>query len=206
MHISAFALEPGDVVIVGSDGRDDIQLGVDSKGHRIINEDEYEFLRHVESGVGDLEKIEASILGRGDLTDDFTLIRVGYRVDESLEFLERRKDERERLAKQIGAALEAGEAARGLTALEAYFERFPESSEHLFAAARLARACGRLALARDYAERLRLREPQHVENLILLAELCLALHDLERAVKIAGEALEIEPANPRARELAARSE
>lgn len=206
MHISAFALEPGDVVIVGSDGRDDIQLGVDAKGNRIINEDEYEFLRHVESGAGDLEKIEASILGRGDLTDDFTLIRVGYRVDESLEFLQRRKDERERLAKQIGAALEAGEAGPGLTALEQYFAHFPESSEHLFAAARLARASGRLAVARDYAERLRLREPRHVANLITLAELCLALGDLERAEKIAGEALEIEPANARARELAARRE
>ncbi len=204
MHISAFALEPGDVVIVGSDGRDDIQLGVDAKGNRIINEDEYEFLRHVESGAGDLEKIEASILARGDLTDDFTLIRAGYRIDESLEFLRGRTAERERLAGLIGSALEAGAAGPGLAALEKYFQRYPESSEHLFAAARLARASGRLAVARDYAERLRLREPQHIENLILLAELCLALSELERAGKIAGEALEIDPANARARELAAR--
>ncbi|MCB1168927.1 MAG: SpoIIE family protein phosphatase [Leptospiraceae bacterium] len=81
LTVQTFAMEPGDVVFIGSDGRDDIQIGVDKAGHRIINEDENEFLRRVEDGDGQLDRIEEAILSHGVLTDDFTLIRIAYKED-----------------------------------------------------------------------------------------------------------------------------
>ncbi|MCE9597394.1 MAG: SpoIIE family protein phosphatase [Spirochaetia bacterium] len=79
LQVKTFQLEPNDVVIIGSDGRDDVQIGVDENGNRIINENEMEFLRHVEKGEANLRKIEQSILGFGTLTDDFTLLRIGFK-------------------------------------------------------------------------------------------------------------------------------
>lgn len=79
LQVKTCQLLPNDVVIVGSDGRDDVQIGVDQNGNRIINENELEFLRHVEKGGGDLRKIEQSVLGFGQLTDDFTLLRIGFK-------------------------------------------------------------------------------------------------------------------------------
>ncbi len=81
LSVRTFQLEPDDILLVGSDGRDDILVGTDSEGHRIINEDEKRFLFFVEEGQGDVYRIEQSILRNGQLTDDLSLMRIGYRED-----------------------------------------------------------------------------------------------------------------------------
>lgn len=81
IHIQALQLAPGDIIFLGSDGRDDILLGKDKNGLRIINEDETAFLKHIEAGRGDLSAIEKSIIKTGELTDDLTLLRIEFRKD-----------------------------------------------------------------------------------------------------------------------------
>ncbi|HEY1405174.1 MAG TPA: SpoIIE family protein phosphatase [Spirochaetota bacterium] len=67
----------GDILILGSDGRDDIKLGVDDvSGQRIINEDEKLFLTKVEEGQGNLSAIAEGINQIGELTDDLSLARI----------------------------------------------------------------------------------------------------------------------------------
>lgn len=84
-YIKVFQMRPGDIIIIGSDGRDDILYGKGDSGERIINEDEKEFLKRVEEGKGDLNGIENAILSKGELTDDFSLIRLAYKEKESLQ-------------------------------------------------------------------------------------------------------------------------
>ncbi|MBI3394769.1 MAG: SpoIIE family protein phosphatase [Spirochaetia bacterium] len=74
-------LEPDDVLVLGSDGRDDLLIGQDGQGNRIINEDSNNFLRVVESGNGDLYRMEQVLLTSGELTDDLSMMRIGYRED-----------------------------------------------------------------------------------------------------------------------------
>lgn len=69
-------LKTGDVLILGSDGRDDVMLGTSDEGSRMINEDEKLFLKHVETGGGNLSTIADEIEKAGELTDDLSLIRV----------------------------------------------------------------------------------------------------------------------------------
>ncbi|MBL8019519.1 MAG: SpoIIE family protein phosphatase [Leptospirales bacterium] len=95
LQVKTCQLQPNDVVIIGSDGRDDVQIGVDENGNRIINENEMEFLRHVEKGEANLRKIEQSILSFGTLTDDFTLLRIGFK---ETGVLAREVDENNRIA------------------------------------------------------------------------------------------------------------
>lgn len=75
--VHRFQLEPGDVVIMGSDGRDDIDLTPDQPV-RTINDDEYLFLKRVEESGGDLDKIYQGLQKMGKLTDDLSFIRIGF--------------------------------------------------------------------------------------------------------------------------------
>jgi tetratricopeptide (TPR) repeat protein len=78
MQVQTFHLQSDDSIIIGSDGRDDILLGMYEGGGRKINEDETIFLQNVEKGKGDLKKITEEIVKLGELTDDYTLLKVNY--------------------------------------------------------------------------------------------------------------------------------
>ncbi|MCC5815543.1 MAG: SpoIIE family protein phosphatase [Leptospira sp.] len=69
----------GDVLFAGSDGRDDINLG--AIGARELNEDETLFLRLIEESQGDLENLNQLIEFQGELTDDLSVIRVGFQEE-----------------------------------------------------------------------------------------------------------------------------
>ncbi len=227
LRVRVFRMRPDDVVIVGSDGRDDVALGVDNQGHRIINEDEYQFLRRVEDGRGLLPEIEESIVRQGQLTDDFTLIRIGFKEDRALthdepdpEFEQLLREGRARLTAQdaIGldflreAALrrpESVEAARELAAALRKLKRFEEAadayrrcvdldasdSESLYQAAYSCKMCGRYEEALDLGESVRLRDPDHIRNLVNLADVYRLHGNPERARKILVEVHERSPEN-----------
>jgi hypothetical protein len=77
-RINTFKLENGDIVLMGSDGKDDIKIGIDDRGGRVINEDESLFLKTVEEANADLERIFSITEKKGELTDDFSLLRIEY--------------------------------------------------------------------------------------------------------------------------------
>lgn len=76
--VYAVQLKPGDVIIAGSDGRDDILIESPGSKTKVINEDETLFLTIVEEADGDLEKIEQKILKNGEQTDDLSLLRIEF--------------------------------------------------------------------------------------------------------------------------------
>ncbi|TGK01563.1 HAMP domain-containing protein [Leptospira langatensis] len=75
--ILEFQLSPGDVLYIGSDGRDDINLTEDGVSW-VMNSDENLFLKTVEDSKGDLDTLVAKIHGLGALSDDLSLIRIGF--------------------------------------------------------------------------------------------------------------------------------
>ncbi|MCB1141415.1 MAG: SpoIIE family protein phosphatase [Leptospiraceae bacterium] len=92
LKIQCTQLFPGDVLIIGSDGRDDIILGKDENGYSIINDDETAILGVIEESNADLQEIYRLLKSRGDLSDDLSLMKIEYvdpktdhAVDERLE-------------------------------------------------------------------------------------------------------------------------
>lgn len=75
--VQSFKLEKGDVIILGSDGRDDLDLG-EQNGIRNINTDEKLILDVVEKGKADLEEMVKVLKTKGNLTDDLSLLRIGF--------------------------------------------------------------------------------------------------------------------------------
>ena len=78
VKIQVFPMEPGDVIFSGSDGRDDLHIGIGADGERIINEDDDLFLNLIELAGGELKKLIDTIDRIGEITDDLSIIRVGY--------------------------------------------------------------------------------------------------------------------------------
>ena len=59
IYVKTVQLEPGDVLIAASDGRDDLMFK-DAEGNTFLQHDETVFLRHVESADGQLDRIVKS--------------------------------------------------------------------------------------------------------------------------------------------------
>lgn len=78
VQVVSFKLQPGDVLICGSDGKDDLVLSNTIEAGRIINEDENLFLKLVESGEGNLKRIYENINLNGELSDDLSLLRISF--------------------------------------------------------------------------------------------------------------------------------
>lgn len=78
--IDHIQLRDGDIIILGSDGRDDIALPSPESAVRVINEDETLFLKHVETADARLNEMVELISAQGEVTDDLSLVRIGYSI------------------------------------------------------------------------------------------------------------------------------
>lgn len=91
-QIKTFSFLEGDVLIVGSDGRDDIGLGITEEG-RNINEDETLILKLVENAKSNLQNLVGEIKSMGEITDDLSLLRIEYHPISNEEPIENRTKE-----------------------------------------------------------------------------------------------------------------
>lgn len=92
VHILTKQLYKGDVFLSGSDGRDDILMGMTEDGERIINEDENIFLTTVEEANCDLDRINELLDATGELTDDLSLLKIEYTGDGAADDFELSKE------------------------------------------------------------------------------------------------------------------
>lgn len=199
-RIKTLQLEPNDVVYVGSDGRDDILFGYNESGDRIINEDENLFLKCVEEGEGKLEKTVDSILNKGELTDDFSLIRIEFRPDQGLtdSF---RQEETERLEYLLSIA-KSSMRDKDFVSASVNFglaaEEFPHSLESYYYASLCYKYRKDFQEALNYGERLYLRDPEHLKNLINLADIYRYTGNFTRASILLTRIDELDPGNDKA--------
>jgi tetratricopeptide (TPR) repeat protein len=227
-RINTFKLENEDIVLMGSDGKDDIKIGIDDRGGRVINEDESLFLKTVEEANADLEKIFSITENKGELTDDFSLLRIEYNEpypeindnDASAlkAALEHYNKEEYKKANEVLAQLEVstsksymrlkaniayklGDFKAASELYTTFIDLYPEEATFLFATAKSYKMIGNYELAADYSERLKLREPKNVNNLILLTEIYLELKAFIRARKMFDLVILLDRENPKLGEL-----
>ncbi|TGL69029.1 SpoIIE family protein phosphatase [Leptospira jelokensis] len=231
LYIKTFQLEAGDILIAGSDGRDDLLISHTEDGKRVINEDERLFLKMVEAGKGELDAIYDEMSKFGALTDDLSLIRVSF-----IEEKEKHKIEKDKLreiqsllakAKEASDSSDLQEAVTYLEKAHSLEENIPEikkkfiqlylklkdygkakkmakdysllrpmDTEIMYITAFCARKVADIKTAIDFGERVRLRDPNHVKNLINLGQTYLADKNYARAENILSSASELDPENP----------
>ena len=223
-------LQPGQVLIMGSDGRDDLLMGTTEEGQRIINEDEELFLRIVEEANGSLDGIREILQKRGELTDDLSLIRLEYiedapsRQDPGLPLsikekidagdLEAAYTELEGIPWEHPSALQAGVWLTGklkdynTSAMLArrLVQMDPTDSLALFRCSLALKRTGRLDDAIDFGERCRMRLPDHARNLTNLADCYRLKGNMERAKQLANRALGLDAELQAAKQILERAE
>ncbi|TGK42428.1 SpoIIE family protein phosphatase [Leptospira andrefontaineae] len=160
--VGVFRMRNGDSIFFGSDGRDDLLIGKNSDGSRIINEDENEFLKRVREGEGSLKKIYDSVISFGELTDDFSLLSVSY-DSESI-------DSDSSLRRNAIQAYKRKDYSRASDAVSEYLENSPEDTDALLLACIFFRKDGSISKAIEFGERYRLRKPFDHSGKLALAK------------------------------------
>lgn len=119
--VKVFQMMPGDVILAGSDGRDDILLPTPD-GEKIMNEDENEYLQRVEDGNGDLTRIVQGIKSKGELADDISILRIGYKEGLEEENSGTPSYEIERAIQESEELLSKGKETEALEKVESFLE------------------------------------------------------------------------------------
>ncbi len=191
LSVRIFQLKPGDVVISGSDGRDDVLISEASDSKKIINEDETKFLSFVETGKGNLNLIADRILDYGDLTDDLSLLRIEYVPEET------QNAELHVLWKEAFFAFRKRDFTSAYVHCETIVKLFPLENKALFLASRAKQHIGDFKDAADMAERVRLRETENTDSLLKLSFIHIKLKNFQRAEDLLEEIRRMDPKGKR---------
>lgn len=83
VSIQVFRMLPGDTLIFGSDGKDDVRFPGTGEGEQAgeVNEDETRILAWIERFAADPEAIYEAIAAESEIIDDFSVLRLRYRPD-----------------------------------------------------------------------------------------------------------------------------
>lgn len=191
-HLTVTRLAPGDTLIVGSDGRDDVvlegqQLPVEEleRGERYINYDENRFLDLVANHGTDIRVLERAIEEQADLVDDLSLLSFSYigPTDAALE------DEAYNLSlAEARRAIKEKRFAEAVAVLSDMVDHRPDRTDGLFAMVTALARQGDFARARRLSRRVAWREPRHARNLLQLAALEAKAGETQRARQLARRA------------------
>lgn len=186
ISIRTVSLNRNDMVILGSDGRDDIDLGEENSEIR-KNFDETLFLKTVEEAEGDLKQILRITETKGKISDDYSLIKIKYKYG-----IHPRNDIR-KLAVEHYNRKNFEEAA---VYAEKYAELFPADTDIFYILGYIFRMEKNFRKAEYYSERVRLRNPYFLPNLINLAKIHFYQNNLSAAEQIFSECREIDSEHP----------
>ncbi len=194
ISVEVFSLQPEDIVVMGSDGRDDLVIGKEPITNAdIINLDEKLFLHHVEKAEGDLEKIYEFILKTGNLMDDLSMLGIKYvgktKIDQRIEL--------DRKLKQLNEYKEENQFEKLIDLGQQVILDYPELSDCIYEMANAYKETRQFDKAIDFGERMRLREPKNLTNLINLIYSYEGAGKTERANHILEACLKVYPIDDR---------
>ncbi|HMY65087.1 MAG TPA: SpoIIE family protein phosphatase [Leptospiraceae bacterium] len=231
IFVSTFRMMPGDLLIIGSDGKDDVVLSeAQENSDRVINEDETLILKRVEEAKGDLNGIFKVITGKYKLMDDLSLMSIYYKGETEEDIEEKSKITKyiKRAAKyfQDGnyeTSLKIMEEARtvhpfnftlvnytlqlymkmkmfdkGAELCRQYLKSNEANTSFMIKASYCLKMNQDLEAAIEIAERVKLREPGNVRNLIHLSDMYAYTKNWKRAKKLLDKVKLIDPGNQKA--------
>jgi hypothetical protein len=227
LWVDTLILQKRDVVILGSDGRDDLVVGYDEGGQPMMNEDDRRILDVVRLAQGDLPRIFLGIRNLGEIVDDVSLMKIEYAGATERE-IEGLQEKWQRYMATSDAALRLiilreileldPNNLRGWRALlrthmrsknlvdaasvsECLVRVTPQNDFYMYVAALLFFRTGNLDKSLNYADRLTLRNWKIGRYLILLGRIHTQRGDAH-GMREAGLLLtELNPSHPYGREL-----
>ncbi len=178
IYVKTFQMKDGDIVINGSDGRDDIILPDEKTGEKSLNYDHTLFLGTVEESNGDINSMVDILYKKGEITDDLSLMSIKFVSKEPL-------IESETTRKRITALIHEKNFTQAALEAEDHLTLNPADTECIFLLSYSYKKLQKFKEAIKAGERVRLREPGHVRNLVNLAHCYFRMKDIDRAKYLA---------------------
>ena len=179
IYVKTFQMKDGDIVINGSDGRDDILLLDEKTGEKNLNYDHTLFLGTVEEAAGDIHSIVDILYKKGEITDDLSLMSIKFSNQEILV-------ENESAREKIKSLIQAKKFNDAILIAEDHLTLNPSDTETIFLLSYAYKKVQNFKEAIKAGERVRLREPGHIRNLVNLAHCYFRMKDIDRAKYLAG--------------------
>ncbi len=201
LEIHCFQLQPGDILVMGSDGRDDVILGHNADGSNIVNENENLFLEHVREAKGDLKEIYARVANMGELMDDLSLLRIEFSssAERPVQIADARQIKA--LRQQADACIDSAEFEKAVEILVQLYDQNPMDIGLCYEIAQNLRREKKIKAAMQWAERAVLRDGHNLQYLLLAAELNIMVRRAHKARGYLRRVLELEPEHQRAAKL-----
>ena len=184
ISIDHIQLREGDLVILGSDGRDDIALPSPESSVRVINEDESLFLKHVETADGRLNEMVELISAQGEITDDLSLVRIRYNAAKATAAT-KEKHTASVLLRDAKQLVDSGQHHEATQLLRRAYHSASAGPRALRAALNLAMQMKEYGLAINIGEKLMRLQNNDFEVMYLLAFAERKLNHLEKALQYA---------------------
>ncbi len=200
LKIHCVQLEPGDILVMGSDGRDDVILGHNADGSNMVNENEQLFLEHVTAARGDLQEIFNRVQGTGELMDDLSLLKIEYNPAEKNTNTPNPQQVAE-LRKEAARLTEQGKHTEAAELYMRVYEIDPQDIETCFLIAQCLRREKKIKQALQWAERCVLRDGENLKYLLQAAELNIMMKRFTKAGSYVRRVKELEPEHQRAAKL-----
>ncbi|TGK01089.1 stage II sporulation protein E [Leptospira semungkisensis] len=208
--VSLFQLLPGDKLILGSDGREDLMIFDPAIGGKTMVEDENFFLSIVEKGKGELKGIVEVLGESGDIIDDLSLVQISYdpskKTTENSESSswngfhngkngQEKAEELEALKGMISASVKSGDVEGSIRTATQLVELYPGESSYFYFLAKYFNKHKDYRESVEQGERFRYRQPDHVNNLLVLSDSYRRLGNKKRAELLLKEVFAFEPEN-----------
>lgn len=201
LKIHCFQLKPGDVIVMGSDGRDDLILGHNADGSNIVNENENLFLEHVRNSNGDLKSILSRLEETGEIMDDLSLLKIEFTPTETNIDYGEHTDKANALRQSAADFTAAENFSAAADAYAELYELNPEDVEVCFLIAQNLRREKKIKAALQWAERAVLRDSENLKYLLQAAEINIMMKRASKARGYIRRVLELEPEHQRAAKL-----
>ncbi len=188
LFIKVFQLKPHDVILIGSDGKDDLVINKESMDSRTINEDEKLILKVIEESKGEISSIKQNLVSYGELMDDLSILRIEHigveiaeeketpkinvstraQAIETLESMVAKESSSIMIKHLIKLYLKDGNYEKAYFQLKALITLTPSDTQVLYIASYCAMKLNRYSESIEFSERCLLREPLNSNYLDLL--------------------------------------
>ena len=170
IFVNTFQLQLDDIIIIGSDGRDDLI----PHGQSEIQFNPSMFLNLVEKAKGNIFQIVELLPSLGIITDDLSLLSIKYNKKiENINYKDFHRDVIELLREK--KFLEAENT------LSTHHQKYPADTMSIYLLSFVYRKLQNYPLSIYYGERVRLREPNNTKNLLNLARSYFLSQNVSRA-------------------------
>ncbi len=186
IRVQTFVLRKGDIILNGSDGRDDILIQDENQNEKMIGDETF-ILKVIERAQAELSEIFRLIQDRGVVIDDFSMIRLEWIGEEETESLE---------DNEIGIGfITTKNDSMAYKHLSRYLEFHPEDTISMQLIAECLQRLERFEESIEFSERVRIRQPKNISNLITLIESYYRISKFNRVETLINSIFRLDPRN-----------